>query len=1776
VAEQTVTLRITSDASGAVSGVRKVRSEFDGIGSTSERSGQKATRALDTTGQGAERVGRQLAGAKRQVLGFVGAFIGLQSVGAVVSGIISNTLRQEAAFKQLETRVRSTGGAAGFAAPELASMAAELQTLTTYGDEAVMEMQSLLLTFTQIGGSEFQRAQLAILDTATAMGTDLKSAALQLGKALNDPIEGLSALARSGIQFTDQQKDVIKQFVETGRVAEAQGVILDELQRQFGGAAVAARDTLGGALASLKNALGDLLEAKGGLPEVRGAVEAVVQQMQSPEVAAGFDTLVSAFVGVIPVILDGLASAINAIGRFSDEIAAAIRLGVQLAPVLLAVWGAQLLRAVLAYSAQLVFQAQQYVINIALARTLGIAQAAGMLASLKSIGLVTAALGGLVALFAGWQIGTWLREEFEVVQIAGNALVAGFFNVWNQIEFGAKVAFAALAFAAVASIDVIRNKLAELIESYVDLANIDLPLGLRADFTFGAGQALTGLASELRNTGAATAAAAGEVERLRGEWAQADAANIAMMDDMMQATEAQFAHRDATDAAADATADLTGKTGALKAGVEKASGAIATAAQDTQQWVAGMGEAGGALQSLARILDRQAVALGGPAVAAAQSYRDQLAAISEIEQQLVAGNSLSVEAVDDLAKARKQAFEELAKDLRESGEAVEEVGRTFEDVLADLADTGLNRLITDIELVGNALDKELARGGPRVAELKAALRDLHGTLGPGIVEATSEALRGMQSLASQGSASFRAMQVAIDALALVQGISAVLNQGTGDPYSAPVRMSLMAAAIAPLIANLAGSIGSFGGSAGFTDTAARRQEQQGTGSVLGDAAAKSESILNALEITADATSELVGINRGMLRALIALQNGLDSAGGMLARGAGQSGFADLPAATRFGDVFMGGALRSLPLDPLNLLGGSSRITDQGIVIMGNILEGIVLGAFQEVQSRSWRFGSRRTSEEIVNVSGGLEAQFQLVIDSLVNTVREGALALGLLPAEIEAALAAFQLEEIRISLKDLTAEEQQAELLAVFSSIFDGLAGAVVPFIAQFQRVGEGLGETLVRVATGVQVTQEGLRRLGFSLDEIEPERFAQISESLIDLVGGIEEFVSGMLSFVDKFAPESRKFELLQSDLTRAFEQSGLTIPATRQGMFELMQSLDATTESGREQIATLLRLADTADAYYTMLERGQAEAQQALEAQVAALQDYAAMVADLREELGSAGMSEFALEIRSIGRWTSDTIEALTDTARAAGMQSAAEEDLGLVHLIAAQRAAAAIERLRQSAADLVGELFGTPLDQVTSQIAEIEAAQRASTDTQIGAINDVGAASAAVYQQQLAALQGIQDWLDSQLLGDLSSLTPEQRLAEARRQFDAAATAAAGGDVNALQRITQLADTLLREERSFSASFTQFGDTEAYVRDRVARLLEFAPVAGPGAGAPGAGSVGGSVGGSAGVSPELQALYDQRDAMLDDQLTEQRAEMMRQLGLMIRELIQATGDPLADVAASIGLNLTELAGALGINLDELSVETASSLAAMAAQLGVDVTELARNVGVELGTLADRQSLLNQALDATLAGVPADLREQLAGPLDAIRSATSDADSTLAVEEAERAINAMPAGIRDLLAPFFSNISPTPIVTELTTLRDINATASLQLDALVEVRGLLGRIVQNLGEANTAAGLPSYAVGSGFVPRTGPALIHQGEIILPAAVAQFARGSGLSMGPAAANSSDAVVRELRELRAEQTRSQGAIVDRLAALETTHRDGASRLAAETRRTGDLVQARGR
>jgi hypothetical protein len=236
MAEKTLSIKLSLNDKQFMTGLRKATSSMKKFGRNLQRTGQNLTRNL--------------------TLPIVA--MGAASVKAFDT--------QQKAIAQVEAGLISTGNAAGFTSKELQKMASDLQAKTLFGDEVILkDATAQLLTFTNIAGDQFARTQKAALNLATRLDGDLKSASIQLGKALNDPVANLSALSRSGIQFSKDQKEVIKSLAESGRLAEAQTIILDELEKQYGGAAEAARLAGLGPFQALQMVLSDLSEEFGAL-----------------------------------------------------------------------------------------------------------------------------------------------------------------------------------------------------------------------------------------------------------------------------------------------------------------------------------------------------------------------------------------------------------------------------------------------------------------------------------------------------------------------------------------------------------------------------------------------------------------------------------------------------------------------------------------------------------------------------------------------------------------------------------------------------------------------------------------------------------------------------------------------------------------------------------------------------------------------------------------------------------------------------------------------------------------------------------------------------------------------------------------------------------------------------------------------------------------------------------------------------------------------------------------------------------------------------------------------------------------------------------------------------------------------------------------------------------------------------------------------------------------------------------------------------------------------
>ncbi len=236
------------------------------------------------------RINKQFSSFGVSMKGVLGTFL----AGVSFRSIITASAEAAKNFALLENAVSQAGAAAGGrTAREFEKVSKELQNVTTFSDDAIQNVQQLLLRFQTIRTDRFDDATKSVLNLAAALGTDLDGAAKLVGRALADPLKGMTALARAGVIFSEGQKKIIKNLVETGRAAEAQGFILDELEKRTGGAAEKLRDNFSGALEAVKNSLGDLLEVDGGLPDATKNMNELAKTLQDPAVKAGADALFS-------------------------------------------------------------------------------------------------------------------------------------------------------------------------------------------------------------------------------------------------------------------------------------------------------------------------------------------------------------------------------------------------------------------------------------------------------------------------------------------------------------------------------------------------------------------------------------------------------------------------------------------------------------------------------------------------------------------------------------------------------------------------------------------------------------------------------------------------------------------------------------------------------------------------------------------------------------------------------------------------------------------------------------------------------------------------------------------------------------------------------------------------------------------------------------------------------------------------------------------------------------------------------------------------------------------------------------------------------------------------------------------------------------------------------------------------------------------------------------------------------------------------------------------
>ncbi|STR27540.1 Uncharacterised protein [Janthinobacterium lividum] len=654
---------------------------------------------------------------------------------------------------------------------------------------------------------------------------------------------------------------------------------------------------------------------------------------------------------------------------------------------------------------------------------------------------------------------------------------------------------------------------------------------------------------------------------------------------------------------------------------------------------------------------------------------------------------------------------------------------------------------------------------------------------------------------------FHAAEVAMTLAELVpKGISAVLSQGSGDPYTAFGRMAAMAA----IVAGLGVAIG--GGGGGNVDVAKERQKANGTGTVLGDSSAKSDSIARSLAIMEKNSGLGLAHTISMDNSLRKLAAGIGNLANLLARESVATGAGGAAASVQTGTKVLGGTMGVLAGTSAGGLGGamlgtylgmgmaaiggpiglvlgsvvgavlgsvvsklfntSKTVVDQGItgkaMSLGQIEDiGFTAQSYADVNTKKKALGftySNKNKTETAAMSDDVNQQFTMIIVSMGNAIRGAANVMGVAGGDFNARMDSFKVDLGKISLKGLSAEDQQKALETAFSALGDKMADAGVAGLRDFAKIGEGAFETLNRIANDFQQVSDVLFVLGKSFG-VTGMAAVKLTEDLIDVAGGLEKLTDGTSYFYENFLSESEKMAPITKSVNDAMGKLGLGGVTTMDGFKAAVLSAADGVAIGKEGSAEL---------YVALLSLAEPFKKAA---------DYAADLAAATGEFATAAKtaSEVASERRSL--------QSQLDTLTLTGVQLRARE---------------------------------------RAQIAE---ANRTLYD-EVTARNDLSAA----YETESSALKstidrlksfgdGIRSFKDSLLLGSLSTLTPMQKMAEAQRQYEETLAKAKTGDAAAQSALTAAATAYLTANQVVKSSSDAYAADAARVQADLAALAVIA---------------------------------------------------------------------------------------------------------------------------------------------------------------------------------------------------------------------------------------------------------------------------------------------------------------------------------------------------------------
>lgn len=747
------------------------------------------------------------------------------------------------------------------------------------------------------------------------------------------------------------------------------------------------------------------------------------------------------------------------------------------------------------------------------------------------------------------------------------------------------------------------------------------------------------------------------------------------------------------------------------------------------------------------------------------------------------------------------------------------IADTFGNIADSITD--YSKRVTELNSMQSRIDKERQKSGADTVALNKLQLKVNDELAMAEIDnyqAMAGAAAGMFSEKTAAAKAFNAINqaLAIAEIALsYQKIAAgttetaahVANEGTKQ--SANALTAITSAFAAPFPVNFAmgtamiGIMSSLiGGSFGGSGSSYEMPEEGGTGTVLGDPTAQSASLSNVSakyeDLQLDQLAELKGIRNSITKLNSGIQN------------LAQSFITDLNFTgsdlqlenSNFLDTGIGSTLRKL--DPVakvadwidsitgdflglggivdKVFGGFSskkqKLIDSGITFMSQTMAGIfesgeleasMYNVIETTKKKFWGLSKKTsTSTETQGLGGVINEQMGEIFGYLGESVIAAAESLGMDAKHIittgieglglEDALKTFVIDIGDVSFLDKTGEEVQKELEAIFSQQGDLMAEYLVPSIKEYQQVGEGAFETLQRVAYEQAVFNDSLERTGKSLSELSNLIQIDVAQSVITMIGGIENFAELSNKYFEVFYSESQQFDYLQQSLSEAFGTLGLSIAGSREEFKAMIDGIDLTTEAGQRLYASLLELVPGMDEYLSQLE------------------DLASQELDLQIQLlKEMGRSEEALALER-----ERELAALDESLRAIMQQIYTYQDLAK----AVNYAKNELEKARDA--------------EIKTINAVVSAAEESYNET----IKSINLQREAYYQ--------LIDELESAVASSKSMLE-KSRDAELARYDDliAAAKDASSTEINLINSISSARISALNEELSIVSSVaSQFG--------------------------------------------------------------------------------------------------------------------------------------------------------------------------------------------------------------------------------------------------------------------------------------------------------------------------------------------------------------------------------